>query len=162
MLKSIPRPVFYALAVLIVAFPVYDMIRRPLPVACESFDGAVWFAVVPLIVALLLIPLTIITAESHDKQSGLVVSLVSIQTIILAFANIYSRSGVHAGDVLPDHWSDYIYFSATTFTTLGYGDFLPCPGVRLMTSFEALLGLLYGPLLVALSVNKFIDLRRHE
>ncbi len=33
-----------------------------------------------------------------------------------------------------------LYFSGTTFTTLGYGDFLPAPGVRLLTLTEGILG----------------------
>lgn len=37
---------------------------------------------------------------------------------------------------------DAIYFSITTFTTLGYGDMSPIGSCRLITSLQALLGLL--------------------
>lgn len=36
---------------------------------------------------------------------------------------------------------DSIYFSATTFTTLGFGDISPHGDIRLLTGFESLVGL---------------------
>ncbi len=40
------------------------------------------------------------------------------------------------------HFSDYVYFSATNYTSLGYGDYIPEGGIRLLGTFEALVGLL--------------------
>lgn len=37
---------------------------------------------------------------------------------------------------------EYIYFSAVTYTTIGYGDLLPIGPVRFMAAIEALSGLL--------------------
>lgn len=37
---------------------------------------------------------------------------------------------------------DYVYFSVTTYTSLGYGDIYPTGGLRLMAGVEALTGLL--------------------
>ena len=36
---------------------------------------------------------------------------------------------------------DYAYFSAVVYTTLGFGDIVPEPGVQLLTGSEALVGL---------------------
>lgn len=36
---------------------------------------------------------------------------------------------------------DYVYFSAVVYTTLGFGDIVPEPGVRLLAGSEALVGL---------------------
>ena len=36
---------------------------------------------------------------------------------------------------------DYVYFSATTFTTLGFGDLVPQGHVRFLTAMESLCGL---------------------
>lgn len=160
MLKPFPRLALFVPAVLLsVVFPVYNLTWTRLPTECEVFDSAVWLAVTPLVVVVVLVPMSIITEKSRNYQTALVVSLISIFTIIVGFANVYAGAGVQHQGSLPTHWVDYVYFSATTFTTLGYGDFIPCPQVRLFTSLEALLGLLYGPLLVGLSVNKFIGLR---
>ena len=45
---------------------------------------------------------------------------------------------VHAGGMT---WFDCIYYSATVFTTLGFGDIVPEGPIRTMTGTEAVLGL---------------------
>lgn len=37
--------------------------------------------------------------------------------------------------------NDYIYFSFTTYTTVGYGDYIPKGPIRLLSQIEALVGL---------------------
>ena len=60
---------------------------------------------------------------------------------ILVFAVIYWRNGLLISGALKDvSFLDAIYFSATTWTTLGYGDMAPPPRIRHITSIEALLG----------------------
>lgn len=47
-------------------------------------------------------------------------------------------------------FSDYLYFSFTTMTTLGYGDILPVkPFARIWSNLEAVTGTLYIALLIA-------------
>ena len=41
----------------------------------------------------------------------------------------------------PKTLHDYIYFSFTTYTTVGYGDYVPVGPIRLLTQIEALVGL---------------------
>lgn len=51
--------------------------------------------------------------------------------------------GGFAGDVrVMSEFSEYVYFSAMTYTSLGLGDVYPTGGLRLVTGAEALLGLL--------------------
>ena len=60
---------------------------------------------------------------------------------ILTFAIIYYRYGLlQNGSPTKISFADSIYFSITTWTTLGYGDFAPIPRIRLITSIEAILG----------------------
>ncbi|PXX07119.1 ion channel [Nitrosomonas ureae] len=68
--------------------------------------------------------------------------LLQSGTTILAFALHYKSSGLigECGEFIPD-LSDAIYFSITTFTTLGYGDLQPLESHRLTTSYEALAGM---------------------
>ena len=68
--------------------------------------------------------------------------LLQIGTTILAFALHYKSSGLigATGEFIPD-LSDAVYFSITTFTTLGYGDLQPIESHRLTTSYEALAGM---------------------
>ena len=44
-------------------------------------------------------------------------------------------------DILPD-WNSAVYFSLVTFTSLGYGDIVLGPEVRVFTSFGSVTGLL--------------------
>jgi hypothetical protein len=55
----------------------------------------------------------------------------------------YGVAYYYYGDFTPsfDEFTDAVYFSAITWTTLGYGDFSPGGGVRLLTSLQALTGL---------------------
>ena len=56
---------------------------------------------------------------------------------------------------------DYLYFSYTTWTTLGYGDFSPVGVCKLITSFEALLGQLFMAIFAALILYGYISHREH-
>ena len=61
--------------------------------------------------------------------------------IILVYAFLYYRSGlIFAGELVRPSFRDSLYFSVTTWTTLGYGDFTPTPRMRLITSSQALMG----------------------
>lgn len=67
---------------------------------------------------------------------------IQIAITILAFAFHYKSSGLIGSDgVFRPSFYDALYFSVTTFTTLGYGDLQPIPGYRLTTSIEALFGM---------------------
>nr|WP_320116503.1 ion channel [uncultured Desulfuromonas sp.] len=61
---------------------------------------------------------------------------------IVAFTLHFMDSGLvgPSGQFIPSFY-DALYFSITTFTTLGYGDLQPMPDHRLTTSIEALIGM---------------------
>ena len=55
-------------------------------------------------------------------------------------------------------WSQFIYFSLTTLTTLGYGDITPVsPFSRIWSTLEAVTGVLYLAVLVARLVSLYRD-----
>lgn len=54
---------------------------------------------------------------------------------------------------LDRRYSSALYFSAVTFTTLGYGDFQPVPRLRLIAGFQALMGYLFLGLLVGSAID---------
>lgn len=64
-----------------------------------------------------------------------------IFTTILTYALQYWHAGIVAssGSVVRN-FRDSLYFSVTTWTTLGYGDFTPIPVMRLTASIEAFTG----------------------
>ena len=43
---------------------------------------------------------------------------------------------------IPDHFPTYLYFSATTYSSLGVGDVFPVGSLRFLTGIEAINGLI--------------------
>jgi hypothetical protein len=78
--------------------------------------------------------------------------------LILFFANLYEVIGTitthNEHEALTDLW-DYIYFSVVTFTTLGYGDYIPIGYARIVASIQSLLGLGYFAFLIGVSSSIF-------
>ena len=66
---------------------------------------------------------------------------------IVTYAVCYNGSEA-IGYKFDSYW-DALYFSATTWTTLGYGDISPAGNVRLLTSIQALTGLSTLPVIAA-------------
>lgn len=66
---------------------------------------------------------------------------------IIIYAISYNESAA-IGDKFLSYW-DALYFSATTWTTLGYGDISPVGNIRLLTSIQALTGLTTLPVLAS-------------
>lgn len=84
-------------------------------------------------------------------------TLISACFVILAFALGYrvfgftlaENCGPWSDGKAPDFGTlDSIYFSIVTFSTLGYGDFRPCPDARLLAALEAMVGNLHLGLIV--------------
>ena len=70
------------------------------------------------------------------------------------FAIIYWRYGlVQNGSNVDISYLTSIYFSITTWTTLGYGDFAPVERVRHITSVQAMLGYVSLGLLITLAAG---------
>ena len=70
--------------------------------------------------------------------------LIHVAVTITAFALHHKSAGLigRSGHPLEPSFWDALYFSVTTFTTLGYGDLQPMPEMRLATSVEALAGMI--------------------
>lgn len=71
------------------------------------------------------------------------------------FVFVFFTAGIYAGhyyvaQAVPGSYLDSLYFSFTTWTTLGYGDITVVPRLRLATSIEALTGLLTTAVLTSM------------
>ena len=96
------------------------------------------------------------------KQQQRIVTAITIATdmlaVIFAFANAYQiYGGVVVNGVAAIGFADHLYFSVVTFTTLGYGDFLPTGTTRFIATFEALLGYAYFAVVIGLSASLFYE-----
>ena len=93
-----------------------------------------------------------------DARRLLFDSLVSSLFVIVAFSVIYQSTGlVFSDSMIWPSAIDALYFSAVTFSTLGYGDFSPVPAARPVAAFQALVGNLHLGMVVG---STFAALKR--
>lgn len=95
--------------------------------------------IVALTILLLLIPLYLNLSRTFYGYL-LVLLLVHISSAIFQYALLFRRDGLIFSGGVSHSFRDALYFSVTTWTTVGYGDFTASPAMRLVTSAEALMG----------------------
>lgn len=86
---------------------------------------------------------------SKNLYPSVVRGIIAFQLVaILTYAIVYFQSRAIVSGL--DSFEDALYFSATTWTTLGYGDIKPPIRLRLITSVEALTGLTTLPVIASI------------
>jgi len=105
--------------------------------------------------------------NAREVKNAHLYTAVSVYVLLgLMFFSLYSvidtlRPGSlqHSSTGVVRRPSDLLYFSLATLSTVGYGDFVPVNGeVRMLAAVEAMTGVLYVALTVALLVNAY---KRH-
>ena len=76
-------------------------------------------------------------------------SCVSLSNIFI-FAGIYSYFGISNGGVIVQDIYDCLYFSIVTWTTLGYGDFVPSKDAQFFAAGEAMIGYIYMAIIISI------------
>jgi len=68
----------------------------------------------------------------------------ALQVLLYAFGYMALAEGFHLGKLTggTSTFTDYLYFSAETYTSLGFGDLIPVGPLRLVAGVETLNGLL--------------------
>lgn len=100
------------------------------------------FLAVGVIIVIRLIPTMLNLSRDYFKTVASDFIIYIVVTII-AFALHHKSAGlVEPSGKVATTFIDALYFSVTTFTTLGYGDLRPIPEMRLATSIEAFLGMI--------------------
>jgi len=119
-------------------------------------------AEIPVLLLLLTYPLALyavglMIGNSHGQyNSAFTYFGILMALTILIFAIIYWRYGlISNGKHVDISIMEAFYFSVTTWTTLGYGDFSPIPRIKHISSIQAILGYIGLGLWVAL-MNGFI------
>lgn len=108
--------------------------------------------------AVVVVPTLFIRDSSFDLNPRRLIRdiLISATYAIFAFALLYRQQGIVAGTGMETRAVfDTIYFSAVTFSTLGFGDFRPAASVRGYAAMQGLwgnihLGLLAGAIFYAI------------
>lgn len=73
------------------------------------------------------------------KSIILYILIFGYLTIVLGFALVYDALNITTANGLLNN----IYFSLTTMTTVGYGDFVPLAGGRFFANLEMMFGVIY-------------------
>ena len=83
----------------------------------------------------------------------------ALSTILLYALAYFSLNAVECSTLqnYSPRWSDYVYYSTITFTTVGYGDFIPKPHdlFRLLAASEAFLGVFLTGLFIFTLARKY-------
>ena len=92
------------------------------------------------------------------KFGARTVMLLLMALVVVVFAHtaqvwIWAAVYIHYGALA--NWNDAIYFSLVTYTSLGYGDIVLGPGIRIFAAFASVTGLLGFGLSTALLVALF-------
>ncbi len=92
---------------------------------------------------------------ANRVQGAVVVYLLSGFAFALIYHSIYIMAGPNAfKGLISFRRTEFMYFSLTTLTTLGYGDLTPVNVyARSLTGLEALIGQLYPAILIARLVS---------
>lgn len=126
------------------AMNLFSMICISIAAMVTAFYLPPW--VPALLAALIYIPLVghvFMSAADNDGDYKVPISALwkILAWIILVFAVIYWKNGLLVSGKFQDiPFSDALYFSISTWTTLVFGDISPPESIRLITSIEALLG----------------------
>lgn len=121
----------------------------PVPAVCATASGGivdflpvlagVFAGIVPPAVMALYI-------RDNDRPIEFVLAIIAVYAVTISlFAVIFYGIGIRNGDAVATNYRDYLYFSAVTFTTLGYGDFQPCDMAKLFAAGEAVVGGFFMP-----------------
>ncbi len=111
-----------------------------------------------LLAGILLMIYLVYKCLTHERTTPVTnfVSLLFLYCFfILTFAVIYGVTGI----VGPEHgikggeFLQLVYFSSITTTTVGYGEYSPCPGSRPWAGIQASIGFFSLPFLIAFFWN---------
>ena len=95
---------------------------------------------------------------TKSKEALLAFLLFAVLSGIFTHALYYMQLGLvktFNQTIFHPSWSDALYFSIVTFTTLGYGDLSPRDEYRLVAALQALYGYVFLGLFVGTAVTVF-------
>jgi hypothetical protein len=122
-------------------------------IAARWWPPLVFFNALLLLLALytLVVDIPLSLNWSRSMYGGLLMRFVLYVAFTIGiYAAHYYQGGLFRADKPATSWVDALYFSVTTWTTLGYGDIAATGSLRLATSLEALTGLLTAAVISAL------------
>jgi len=94
----------------------------------------------------------------HRIEGSIVVYLLAGLIFAYVFHAVYLFAGATSFNNMKGDLKEFLYFSFTSLTTMGYGDITPVhPLARSLANLEALIGQLYPAILIARLVSMEIE-----
>lgn len=118
---------------------------------CSKYLGdiSLWVSLAVLVFAAIYYSATFFNSNAPGEK---IYFFVVIMLFVIAyFALIYRATGIidtSSNEIITPDWLNAIYFSAVTWTTLGFGDFRPIDQAKPWVIVEALMGYVFLGLLV--------------
>ena len=106
----------------------------------------------------ILTPSSITEDSSVDPLRLLIDAIISSAFLIMVFALFYRI----VGTIPPGTPLDNIYFSAVTFSTLGFGDIRPHPNAQAFAAIEAIIGNLHLGIIVGSTFAGIAGANKHN
>lgn len=109
-------------------------------------------------------------ARSRPRKMGepLITFLFAMIILVMSYADVYQHSGLVIDTTAKPEpraittRADAAYFSAVTWTTLGYGDLQPQGFCRIVAASEALVGYIFLGSLIALLLSFLTEIPREQ
>jgi hypothetical protein len=109
------------------------------------------------VIALILLNLLRAKEVSANTIFGAVSVYLLLGTLFAIIYALIERLMPGSFFIEPARTLDFVYFSFSTLTTLGYGDITPvAPHARIATSMQAIIGVLYTAILISRFVGIYI------
>lgn len=108
----------------------------------ENRPGLLFYTPILLMVATLVATAFLMIKNEVDKSIFGISIVIHTAVFLAAFAVCYFLYSFMIGAHGQSIWTS-LYFAIVTWTTLGYGDIAPPPGLQLLAALEAILGYVY-------------------
>lgn len=132
--RGLLRSPFALFVVSIASLALFELLHRVLGLHPLLSTAVIMLVYVPLLLWAIVLAVSSILADPEGLAHAVGWAIAFAILLMVYFAVIYSELGiVRTGSSEPiiRTFTTCLYFSAATFTTLGYGDFAPTPDARL-------------------------------
>lgn len=139
--------------VLIASIAGFELLHRVLLIPQLISAFVISLALVPILLWAIILTIAVVLRDPDNLGHTIRYAFGFVGLTILLFALLYTELGItdsSTGAEVNGFWVCF-YFSATTITTLGYGDFVPTDEARLIAAVEALSGLVILGMITALT-----------
>jgi hypothetical protein len=137
-------------AAIALSLGLFEVLHRTLDLSQLVTTLILGIVFLPVLVWGMMVTVLLLLADPDEFGQALRYAFILLVLVIFSFAFLYSELGLASsrGVRTHDFWI-CLYFSVETFTTLGYGDFVPTNASRPVAALEALCGYVLLGLTVA-------------